>query len=69
MSNKYLLLPNTLDDVGVSILLVGGSGVFDEFLPMFLATGDSYSAIGHNYRVGFSTAGMTVQEVCRAICK
>nr|CAH7757469.1 unnamed protein product [Callosobruchus chinensis] len=29
MSNKYLLLPNTLDDVGVSILLVGGSGVFD----------------------------------------
>nr|CAI5859438.1 unnamed protein product [Callosobruchus analis] len=33
----------------------------------FLATGDSFSTIGHSYRVGFSTVGVIVKEVCQAI--
>ncbi|KAH1006919.1 hypothetical protein HUJ05_007606 [Dendroctonus ponderosae] len=34
----------------------------------FLATGDSFSTIGHSYRVGLSTVGLIVKEVCEAIC-
>lgn len=39
------------------------------FFFRFLATGDSFSTIGHSYRVGFSTVGLIVKEVCEAICK
>ncbi|XP_063925016.1 uncharacterized protein LOC135138913 isoform X2 [Zophobas morio] len=35
----------------------------------FLATGDTYYTIGHSYRVGFSTVGQIVREVCEAICQ
>ena len=33
----------------------------------FLATGDSFRVIGLSYRVGATTVGRIVQEVCRAI--
>lgn len=33
----------------------------------FLATGDSYSTIGHSFRVGFTTVSAIVSEVCEAI--
>nr|CAI5829820.1 unnamed protein product [Callosobruchus analis] len=39
----------------------------DERRKKFLATGDSFSTIGHSYRVSFSTVGVIVQEVCQAI--
>ncbi|XP_050502605.1 uncharacterized protein LOC126881914 [Diabrotica virgifera virgifera] len=35
----------------------------------FLATGDSFSTIGHSYRVGFSTVSTIINEVCEAIRK
>ncbi|PNF36799.1 hypothetical protein B7P43_G09636, partial [Cryptotermes secundus] len=35
----------------------------------FLATGDSYTTIGHSFRMGFSTVSDIVKEVCDAIWK
>jgi hypothetical protein len=35
----------------------------------FLATGDSYSAIGHSFPVGFTTVGAIVRNVSQAICQ
>lgn len=35
----------------------------------FFATGDSYSTIGHSFRVGFSTVSKIVVEVSEAIIK
>lgn len=35
----------------------------------FFATGDSYKTIGHSYRVGFTTVGQIVIEVCEAIIR
>ncbi|XP_050294323.1 uncharacterized protein LOC126734665 [Anthonomus grandis grandis] len=37
------------------------------FLGAFLATGDSYKTIGHNFRLGFSTVAIIVEEVCSVI--
>lgn len=34
-----------------------------------MAIGDSYYTIGHSYRIGFSTVGGIIQEVCQTICK
>jgi hypothetical protein len=33
----------------------------------FLATGDSFSTIGHSFRMGFSTVSSIVAEVCDVI--
>ncbi|KAJ8953490.1 hypothetical protein NQ318_023611 [Aromia moschata] len=35
----------------------------------FLATGDSFSTIGHSFRIGFETVSAIVTEVCQAICR
>jgi len=35
----------------------------------FFATGDSYSTIGHSFRVGFSTVSKIFVEVSEAIIK
>ncbi|KAJ8891096.1 hypothetical protein PR048_010606 [Dryococelus australis] len=35
----------------------------------YLATGDSYSTIGHSFRIGFSSVSIIVEEVCNAIWK
>ncbi|KAI4466168.1 hypothetical protein MML48_3g00004821 [Holotrichia oblita] len=35
----------------------------------FLATSDSYSTIGHSFRIGFETVSQIVQEICHSICK
>lgn len=35
----------------------------------FLATDDSYSTIGHNFRVGYTTVSVIVKEVCCTIIK
>jgi hypothetical protein len=34
-----------------------------------LATGDSFSTIGHSFRVGFETVRQVVTEACQAICR
>jgi len=31
--------------------------------------GDSFSTVGHSYRVGFETVSQIVTEVCQAICR
>jgi hypothetical protein len=35
----------------------------------FLAAGDSYSTIGHSFRVGFTIVRAVVRNVCQAICQ
>lgn len=46
----------------------GTNKSFYTFCFRYLATGDSLHTIAHSYRVGISTVGSIVKEVCLAIC-
>jgi len=50
-------------------LILTGLPIYFVFNFRFLATGDSYSTIGHTFRMGFSTLSFIVKEVCEAIIR